>query len=59
LLLYLDDDFDGGQTDFPEQHLTVAPRAGDALWFQHAVLHEGKPITRGTKHVLRTDVLYR
>ena len=58
LLVYLDDDFDGGETDFPEQHQTIAPRAGDALWFQHAVLHAGTRVTRGTKHVLRTDVLY-
>jgi predicted 2-oxoglutarate/Fe(II)-dependent dioxygenase YbiX len=58
LLVYLDDDFDGGETDFPEQQRTIAPRAGDALWFQHAVLHAGNAVTRGTKHVLRTDVLY-
>lgn len=59
LLLYLDEDFDGGETEFPEERQTIAPRAGDALWFQHAVLHAGKHVTRGTKHVLRTDVLYR
>jgi predicted 2-oxoglutarate/Fe(II)-dependent dioxygenase YbiX len=58
LLLYLDDDFDGGETDFPDEHKAIAPRAGDALWFQHAVLHAGKPVTRGTKHLLRTDILY-
>jgi predicted 2-oxoglutarate/Fe(II)-dependent dioxygenase YbiX len=58
LLLYLDDDFEGGETEFPDENKTIAPRAGDALWFQHAVLHAGKPVTRGTKHVLRTDVLY-
>ncbi len=59
LLLYLDDDFDGGETEFPDERQTIAPRAGDALWFQHAVLHAGRPVTRGTKHLLRTDVLYR
>jgi len=37
----------------------IAPRTGDALWFQHAVLHAGKHVTRGTEYVLRTDVLYR
>jgi predicted 2-oxoglutarate/Fe(II)-dependent dioxygenase YbiX len=58
LLLYLDDDFDGGETEFPEQGRTIQPRGGDALWFQHALLHAGKAITRGTKHVLRTDVLF-
>ena len=59
LLLYLDEDFEGGETEFPEQGETIAPRAGNALWLQHAVLHAGKPVTRGTKHLLRTDVLYR
>jgi hypothetical protein len=59
LLVYLDDDFTGGETDFPEQQRTIVPRAGDALWFQHALLHAGKAVSRGTKHVLRTDVLYR
>ena len=34
-------------------------RTGDALWFQHMVLHAGKPVTRGVKHVLRTDVLFK
>jgi len=59
LLVYLDDDCDGGETDFPEQGIRVAPRRGDALWFQHMVLHAGLPVTRGMKHVLRADVLYR
>lgn len=58
LLVYLDDDFDGGETDFPEEHRAIRPHAGDALWFQHALLHAGNAVTRGTKHVLRTDVLY-
>jgi predicted 2-oxoglutarate/Fe(II)-dependent dioxygenase YbiX len=59
LLVYLDDDFEGGETEFPEQARTIVPRAGAALWFQHALLHAGKHVTRGTKHLLRTDVLYR
>lgn len=59
LLVYIDDDFDGGETEFPDEHQTITPRTGDALWFQHALLHAGRHVTRGTKHVLRTDVLYR
>jgi prolyl 4-hydroxylase len=43
---------------FPDENKTIASRAGHALWFQHAVMHAGKPVTRGTKRVLRTDVLY-
>ena len=57
-MLYLDDDFDGGETDFPQQGTKIAPRAGHALWFQHMVLHAGLEVTRGVKHALRTDVLF-
>ena len=58
LMVYLDEDFDGGATTFTELGETVVPRTGDALWFQHAVLHAGSMVTRGTKHVMRTDVLF-
>lgn len=58
LMVYLDEDCDGGETDFPEQGRRVAPRTGTALWFQHALLHAGLPVTRGVKHTLRTDVLF-
>jgi hypothetical protein len=36
----------------------IVPRAGDALWFQHRLLHAGNPVTGGVKYVLRSDVLY-
>ncbi|MEL6182377.1 MAG: 2OG-Fe(II) oxygenase [Myxococcota bacterium] len=58
LMVYLNDDFDGGETDFPEQSQVVVPRQGSALLFQHMLLHEGKQVDRGTKYVLRTDVFY-
>lgn len=59
LLVYLNDDFEGGETEFPEQGETIAPRTGTALLFQHMLLHAGRHVTRGTKLVLRSDVLYR
>jgi len=49
---------EGGETEFPEERLTFAPVTGRAVIFQHAVLHEGRPVIRGTKLVLRTDVLF-
>lgn len=58
LLVYLDDDFEGGETEFLDERRTIVPHTGDALWFQHALLHSGRAVTRGTKHVLRADVLY-
>lgn len=58
LMVYLNDDFEGGETDFPEQQRCIAPATGTALWFQHMLLHAGRRVARGTKYVLRSDVLY-
>ncbi|MBS1636685.1 MAG: 2OG-Fe(II) oxygenase [Bacteroidetes bacterium] len=57
LLIYLNDDFEGGETTF--QYHTVKPKKGTALVFYHGIRHAGEPITRGTKYVLRTDVMYK
>ncbi len=59
LVFYLNDDFEGGETDFPELDRRVAPRRGRALLFQHRILHEATAVRAGEKLVLRTDVLYR
>ena len=59
VLVYLNDDFEGGETRFMEQiEQTVTPAAGSAIVFQHKVRHEGCPVRRGTKYALRTDVMY-
>ena len=58
-LVYLNEDFEGGETVFPTLGRTVVPRTGMALLFQHRVLHEGAEVTRGVKYVLRTDLMYR
>jgi len=64
-LLYLND-ADGGETVLmpagpgadPSTRIAVAPRAGDALLFEHALWHEGRPVASGEKLVLRADLLY-
>lgn len=56
LLVYLNDNFEGGATDFRE--FAVTPHTGDALLFIHDTWHEGQAVTRGTKYVLRSDVMY-
>ena len=58
-MIYLNDDFAGGTTDFPELERRIAPRTGMALFFQHRLLHEGCAVTDGVKYVLRSDVMYR
>ena len=37
----------------------MRPEWGKALVFYHRQLHEGLPVVRGRKYVLRTDVMYR
>jgi predicted 2-oxoglutarate/Fe(II)-dependent dioxygenase YbiX len=57
-MVYLNDDFTGGHTNFLHFGRTIAPRTGDALLFQHAVLHEGATVESGRKYALRSDVMY-
>jgi hypothetical protein len=56
-MIYLNDDFEGGETEF-ENLFTVAPKKGTALIFHHPLRHEGKTLTSGQKYVLRTDIMY-
>jgi prolyl 4-hydroxylase len=58
-MVYLDDDFVGGATAFLDDGIVIVPRTGMALFFFHPILHEGRTVERGVKHVLRTDVMYR
>ncbi len=60
-LLYLNDDFDGGELAFPKVGLSHKGKKGDALYFTHVdvagrpdrlSLHAGLPVTRGEKWVL-------
>lgn len=58
LMVYLCDVPAGGETAFASEELVVPPRAGTAVFFQHALLHESRPVRAGRKYVLRTDVFY-
>ena len=57
IMIYLNDDFEGGETEF-ENLFTVAPKKGTALIFHHPLRHEGKTLISGIKYVLRTDIMY-
>jgi len=56
LIFYLNDQFDGGTTDFKD--ISIRPTIGDALCFWHHQLHRGATITRGRKYVVRSDIMY-
>jgi predicted 2-oxoglutarate/Fe(II)-dependent dioxygenase YbiX len=57
-LLYLNDDFEGGETEF-QDICTVSPKQGSLLIFHHPLKHEGKILISGNKYALRSDVMYR
>ena len=58
-LFYLSDGFVGGETRLIDYEVTITPEKGSLLVFEHAMLHEGCPVTAGTKYVLRSDAMYR
>ncbi len=56
-MIYLNTDYIGGETRFDD--LTIQPKTGMALCFFHEQKHEGMPVLKGTKYVIRTDVMYK
>ena len=66
-MVYLNDDFEGGETSFHDGrpafrdlgHFRVKPETGMALLFHHPIRHRGDTVVSGRKYVLRTDVMYR
>lgn len=59
VLVYFNDDFEGGETRFMEQfEETLVPRPGRVAIFQHKLRHQGCEVRRGTKYAMRSDVIY-
>jgi predicted 2-oxoglutarate/Fe(II)-dependent dioxygenase YbiX len=59
LILYLNDEYSGGETFFADSESLIAPRAGKAILFPHQLWHEGRTVKDGHKYILRTDVMYK
>jgi len=70
LMIYLNEDFEGGATEFLQSQIieppvvtrTIVPAQGALLLFpQDAddLPHRGTEVTLGTKYILRTDLLFR
>lgn len=56
-IIYLNDDYEGGELHFNEIGRSIKPKAGDLLAFPPLALHEGKTVTKGTKYILISSVL--
>jgi hypothetical protein len=75
VILYLNDDFTGGETVFHARPTngklpfvdqkksrigeTVLPAAGQVLIFNHDVLHEGLEVLQGTKYIIRGEIMFK
>ena len=57
-LIYLNDDFKGGETEF-QDIITINPKKGSLLIFHHPLRHEGKLLLSGFKYALRSDIMYK
>jgi predicted 2-oxoglutarate/Fe(II)-dependent dioxygenase YbiX len=57
-MVYLNEEFTGGETAFLDLELAIKPVTGMALFFQHRQLHEGSTVTSGVKYALRSDIMY-
>ena len=55
-MIYLSENFKGGDTKFKK--FNIKPVKGMALLFMHNLVHQGAPVSKGTKYVLRSDVMY-
>lgn len=60
MIIYLNDDFTGGETVFPLLNVTVKPKRGMGLFFDYkyiyelnrTTLHAGTPVIEGTKNIV-------
>ena len=56
MIMYLNDDFEGGLTCFQRPDIQIPPKRGSALVyyynFQEPMIHRGAPVTSGTKFIL-------
>lgn len=60
VIVYMNDDFEGGGTNFPNLNMYLKPKKGDAIVFNtlgmfnrcsRYALHEGTPVKSGTKYI--------
>ena len=60
MIMYLNDDFEGGHTCFQHLGLTVCPKRGSALVYYYTpadpLVHQGTAVTSGTKFILNAFV---
>ena len=54
LVFYLNDDYEGGEIEFPNQRISLKPEAGSIIIFPSIspYYHDPKPVIKGTKYLI-------
>ena len=55
-VIYLNDEFEGGETCFPQVPRSIRPQLGAAVIFENRLMHHVKPVSQGTRYTLRVDL---
>ena len=60
LFLYLNDDYEGGETEFPQLQMIVKPKQGNIVLFPAMWnwLHKGNPVKKKPKYIVGTMMHY-
>jgi len=60
MILYLNDDYEGGELEFPFFGIKYKPSVGDVIFFpsSYTFTHIAHPVTSGTKYALVTWLAY-
>lgn len=58
MVTYLNDEYEGGELNFPNHEITIKPQAGSVIMFpsHEPFLHQVLPIKNGTRYMLTTSV---
>lgn len=53
MVMYLNDDYEGGEIEFPDHGILLKPEAGSVVVFSsRGILHDPKPTISGTKYMV-------
>ncbi len=56
VILYLNDDYSGGEIHYRDVDVTYKPKAGSVIIHDSSYLHEVLPVTEGTRYMVTTFV---
>jgi len=56
IILYINDDYEGGEIHFPNENLTIKPDAGSVLIFPSNLLHEVKTVISGNRYMTQSYI---